>query len=99
MAGEGGGLVPSQVQCSGYTTGCKLSLFFFCCSGKIHVKELQEEVQECNVKICQLSLKLKQQDDDILHLREELKRLLTELSMTRITLKEIADKLPLLIDA
>ncbi len=53
-------------------------------------KNLEDEVQ---LKICQLSLQLKQQDDDILHLQEELKRLLTEMSLTRITLKEIMDQL------
>ena len=63
------------------------------CPGKVHIEELQVEVQECNTKIYQLSLKLQQQDDDILYLREELKRLLTELSMTRDTLKEVVDKL------
>ena len=62
------------------------------CPGKVHIEELQVEVQECNTKIYQLSLKL-QQHDDILYLREELKRLLTELSMTRDTLKEVVDKL------
>ena len=50
-------------------------------------------MQDCNIKICQLSLKLEQQDNDILHLREEVKKLLTELSKTRITLKDIVDKL------
>ena len=54
-------------------------------------------MQECNIKVNQLSSKLKQQDDDISHLREELERLLTELSITRTTLKEIVDKLVLYI--
>ena len=63
------------------------------CPGEVHIEKLQEAVQECNTKIYQLSLKLQQQDDDILYLREELKRLLTELSMTRVTLKEVVDKL------
>ena len=43
--------------------------------------------------ICQLSLKLKQQDNDMLHLREEVKKLLAELSEIRITLKDTVDKL------
>ena len=55
----------------------------------MQITRLQEEVQDCNTKICQLSLKLKQQDNDILHLREEVKKLLTELSKTRITLKSL----------
>ena len=61
-------------------------LQLLCCLGKVHVKQLQVEVQECSVKINQLT-KLKQQADDILHLREALKRLLTELSRTRSTLR------------
>ena len=61
-------------------------------SGEVHIAKLEEAMQECNTKIYQLSLKL-QQDDDILYLREELKRLLTELSMTRVTLKEVVNKL------
>ena len=55
--------------------------------------KLEEEVQDCNTKICQLSLKLEKQDSDISHLREEVKRLLTELCKTTITLKDIVDKL------
>ena len=57
-----------------------LFLFHIPCPGKVQIEKLQEEVRECNTKIHQLSLKLKQQNDDILYLREELKRLLTELS-------------------
>ena len=71
----------------------ELIVFSVPCPGNVHIEKLQEEVRECNTKIHQLSLKLKQQDDDILYLREELKRLLTELSMTRVTLKEVVDKL------
>ena len=63
------------------------------CIGKIHVKQLQEEVRECNTKIVQLSLKLGKQDNDISHLREELKMLLIELASTRVTLKDILGKL------
>ena len=59
----------------------------------MHIKQLQEEVRECNTKIGQLSLKLEKQDDDITHLREELKVLLIELATTRITLKDILGKL------
>ena len=57
------------------------------------ITRLQEEVRDCNVKIGQLSLKLNQQDNDILDLRAEIKKLLLELSMTKITLKDIIDKL------
>lgn len=67
--------------------------FFVLCPGKNQIIKLQEEVQDCNTKICQLSLRLEKQDGDILHLREEIKRLLTELCKTRITLKDIVDKL------
>lgn len=75
------------------TTKINTSNEFFYCAGKIQITRLQEEVQDCNIKICQLSLKLKQQDNDILHLREEVRKLLTELSKTRITLKDIVEKL------
>ena len=87
--------VPSRHQCLKVCT-VKFMLtqsHCFFCPGKIPTKQLQEEVGECNTKFCQLSLKLEKQDDDILYLREELKRLLAELSMTRIALKEIVDKL------
>ena len=59
----------------------------------MHIEQLQEEVQECNIKIGQLSLKLSKQDDDITHLREELRMLLTELSTTKVALKDILHKL------
>lgn len=61
--------------------------------GKIHIKQLQEEVRECNTKIVQPSLKLGKQDDKISHLRGELKMLLIELASTRVTLKDILGKL------
>ncbi len=54
---------------------------------------LQKEVQDCYLKICDISSKLKQQDNDIFFLKEELKKLLTELAETKVTLKDIADKL------
>ena len=66
-----------------------LSLLIFI----VQVSSNYKEVQECNIKINQLSSKLKQQD--ISYLREELKRLLTERSIIRTTLKEIVDKLVL----
>ena len=56
--------------------------FFLC-----RFKQLQEEVRECNTKIGQLSLKLRKQDDNISHLREELTMLLIELASTRVTLR------------
>jgi len=57
------------------------------------MKKLQKEVDDCNNKIVQLSLKLAKQDDDLTHLREELKLLLIELATTRCTLTEIVKKL------
>ena len=50
------------------------------------MKELQKEVQDCYTKISDLSSKLKQQDNDIFILKEELNKLLTELAETRVTL-------------
>ena len=61
--------------------------------GKNQLTKLQEEVQDCNTKIFQLNHRLLKQDSDILHLREEVKNLLTELYKTRSTLKDIMDKL------
>ncbi len=70
-----------------------MNSFFYYCADKSHTKQLQEEVHECNSKISQLSMKLERQDDDISYLKEELKKLLTELTMTRIILKDVVDKL------
>ena len=64
-------------------------LILIVCTGKMYIKQLQEEVKECNTKIGQLSLKLAKQDNDIIHLREELKTLLIELATTKVTLKDI----------
>lgn len=61
--------------------------------GKMHIQQLQEEVQQCNTKIVQLSNRLLKQDDDITNLREELKMLLVELANTRVTLNDILRKL------
>jgi chromosome segregation ATPase len=61
--------------------------------GKIYIKQLQDEIKECNIKIGQLSRKLTKQDDDIVHLREELRTLLTELATTKVTLKDIFKKM------
>ena len=68
-------------------------LILIVCTGKMYIKQLQEEVKECNTKIGQLSLKLAKQDNDIAHLREELKTLLIELATTKVTLKDILKKL------
>ena len=81
-----------QGMLSSVTMKINVSSFSYC-AGETQITRLQEEVQDCNAKICQLSLKLKQQDNDILYLREEVKKLLTELSKTRIALKNIVDKL------
>ena len=67
------------------------SIFIF--AGELHVKKLQKEVQDCYTRICDLSSKLKQQDNDIFILKEELNKLLTELAETRVTLKDIVDKI------
>ena len=69
------------------------SLFVHVFAGELHVKELQKEVQDCYTRICNIYSKLKQQDNDIFILKEELKKLLTELAETRVTLTEIVDKL------
>ena len=57
------------------------------------MKDLHRDVQDCYTKILDISSKLQKQDDDILTIKEELKKLLSELADTRITLKDIADKL------
>ena len=51
------------------------------------MKELKKEVQDCYAKINDISSKLKQQDNDIFFLKE------TELAETRVTLKDVVDKL------
>ena len=56
------------------------------------MKQLQHEVQDCYTKISDISSKLKQQDNDISILKEELKKLLIELAETRVTLQDIVDK-------
>ena len=61
--------------------------------GVLHVKDLQRDVQLCNVKISDLSSKLQQQDNDIYSIKEELKKLLAELKEAKVTLKDIAEKL------
>lgn len=57
------------------------------------MKDLHKDVQDCYTKISDISSKLQKQDDDILIIKEELKKLLSELADTRVTLKDIADKL------
>ena len=68
--------------------------FYLCIfAGELHVKQLQKEVQDCYIKICDISSKLTQQDNDISILEEELRKLLIKLAETRITIKDIVDKL------
>ena len=57
------------------------------------MKQFQKEVQDCYTKICDISLKLEQQDNDISILKEEFNKLLIELAETRVTLKDVVDKL------
>ena len=56
-----------------------------------HVKELQKEVQDCYTKISNVSSTLEQQNIDILFLKEELNQLLTELTETRVILRDIVN--------
>ena len=69
------------------------SLFVHVFAGELHEKELQKEVLDCYTRIFDIYSKLKQQDNEMFILKEELKKLLTELAETRDTLKEIVDKL------
>ena len=57
------------------------------------MKELQKEVQDCYTKISNISSTLEQQNIDILFLKEELNQLLTELTETRVILKDIVNRL------
>ena len=59
------------------------------------VQHLQKEVRGCSSKIQSLSLKINEQDSDISAMKEELRQLLLDLAETKITLRDIADKLQL----
>ena len=73
--------------------------FYLCIfAGELYVKQLQKEVQDYYIKICDISSKLTQQDNDISILKEELRKLLIELAETRITLKDIVDMIAVIND-
>ena len=51
------------------------------------MKQLQEDVQKCSVKMSAITSQINQQDEEIALLREEVQKLLTELAETRVCLK------------